>query len=775
MRIAATGVTSVRARALARRGPLSGGSARARRPWLRLVLLVSTFLLLLGFGGAVAASASAAPPSITGTVGVPLSSATADLTGMTGPVVLSIAPALPDGLTFDGGTAGTPGVAGTPEVPATADTPGIPAVPEIPAIPAVAGTGVISGTPTSALAPTAFTISATDGAVPPVTTTVDVTLTIDGTLTAPAPLSLTVGDPLDSSSRFVPHDLGAGIAYSAVSAPAWLSIASDGSIIGTPDAASPAATVDVVATDGSGARARSSFILEVLGALPTPHQSVSALVGTALTQPTVAFPAVAPGGYEIAPDVTADTGLVFEPTTGAVSGTPTKPHAAVTYSVRQRLTVGGPVSARATITVSIDAVLPSSPLTITGMVGTPLSPVAPHPVAEAIASGLVAPFAYSVAPALPDGLLLDPGTGIISGTPTAALASGRFTISVVDANGARGTGTMSASILGQLVPKVHEVTGRAGLPLLSSALTASGWTAPLRFTITPALPAGLVLSTSTGVVSGTARAVMAATSFEITGTDAKGVSGRAQLTITVTQGVLSPPVVATVIGGLKPGSIQVYFARPSLAPVNQAYEVIVSDANRQQQVASRDTASSPLLIEGLTPGATYWVVVAARATDSFERAESAPRSGRATAASVVPTSARPASTSASVAVAQRAVLAQNGLTLAQGRAARTAKRVVVKLPPTAAASRAPVARIPAGLQRRIVLTGVQLDGGLRIRIKIAGGWSMLGTRRVDAKHQLTLPAFAVARTGSYLVQITPLNGRSLYVTLMVKPRVDLGG
>jgi len=113
--------------------------------------------------------------------------------------------------------------------------------------------------------------------------------------------------------------------------------------------------------------------------------------------------------------------------------------------------------------------------------------------------------------------------------------------------------------------------------------------------------------------------------------------------------------------------------------------------------------------------------------------------------------------------------------LARGRAARTAKRVVVKLPPTAAASRAPVARIPAGLQRRIVLTGVQLDGGLRIRIKIAGGWSMLGTRRVDAKHQLTLPAFAVARTGSYLVQITPLNGRSLYVTLMVKPRVDLGG
>jgi len=119
------------------------------------------------------------------------------------------------------------------------------------------------------------------------------------------------------------------------------------------------------------------------------------------------------------------------------------------------------------------------------------------------ANGGLAPFSYQItAGALPAGLTLNPSTGNLSGTPTAA-GTFNFTVTATDAN----TFTVSnAYSLTVAVPTLtisgtlsNGVVGQA----YSQALTASGGVAPYTVTLqTGTLPAGLVLSPG-GALSGT--------------------------------------------------------------------------------------------------------------------------------------------------------------------------------------------------------------------------------------------------------------------------------
>lgn len=69
----------------------------------------------------------------------------------------------------------------------------------------------------------------------------------------------------------------------------------------------------------------------------------------------------------------------------------------------------------------------SYPTPLTGTVGTPLATLAP--------SVTGAPTAYSVSPALPAGLTLNPGTGAVSGTPTAATSQATYVITASNSGG----------------------------------------------------------------------------------------------------------------------------------------------------------------------------------------------------------------------------------------------------------------------------------------------------------------------------------------------------
>ena len=149
---------------------------------------------------------------------------------------------------------------------------------------------------------------------------------------------------------------------------------------------------------------------------------------------------------------------------------------------------------------------PAPPLTLacaagTGSKGTPYS-------SSLVASGGTAPYRFAIETGgLPPGLILDPNTGAITGTPQSA---GTYPYTAVVTDSASGT-ALSARVNCSITitTPVQPLTlacpcseGRVD-SAYSSALTASGGTTPYRFSIAAgSLPSGLRLDPATGAVTG---------------------------------------------------------------------------------------------------------------------------------------------------------------------------------------------------------------------------------------------------------------------------------
>ena len=171
------------------------------------------------------------------------------------------------------------------------------------------------------------------------------------------------------------------------------------------------------------------------------------------------------------------------------------------------------------------------------------------PLVLPAASGGTAPLVYSVS-ALPAGLAFDAATRTISGTPTAATDAAVIVIyTVIDSGGSAAVLTFNITVNEELtLDDIFDLFGSSGkiVPTASHDLAeigefvvgqrvedlvlpaASGGTAPLTYSLSPALPAGLTFDAVTRTIAGTPRAA-AETAYTYTVTDANGASASLSL------------------------------------------------------------------------------------------------------------------------------------------------------------------------------------------------------------------------------------------------------
>ena len=141
---------------------------------------------------------------------------------------------------------------------------------------------------------------------------------------------------------------------------------------------------------------------------------------------------------------------------------------------------------------------------------------------------------YSVSPALPAGLSLNSGTGIVSGTPSTVTAQASYTVTAYGAGGSTTT-ILSITVNDQPPSAFSYAIGSAaytiGMPITANDPTNSGGSV-ISYSVSPAIPAGLSLSTTTGIISGDPTALTAAANYTVTATNSGG-SATATLNIAV--------------------------------------------------------------------------------------------------------------------------------------------------------------------------------------------------------------------------------------------------
>jgi large repetitive protein len=128
---------------------------------------------------------------------------------------------------------------------------------------------------------------------------------------------------------------------------------------------------------------------------------------------------------------------------------------------------------------------------------------------------------YRVSPELPPGLLLNGRTGVISGTPTRASEAATFAITATYRGGHR----TFPLVLSVTEPPSHLSYPSPAKGTVGSALTPLG---PRiagtveHYSVTPALPAGVVLDSTSGIISGTPSVARTLAPYTITASSQAG-------------------------------------------------------------------------------------------------------------------------------------------------------------------------------------------------------------------------------------------------------------
>jgi hypothetical protein len=306
----------------------------------------------------------------------------------------------------------------------------------LPAGLALSSAGILSGTPTTSnAAGTSVTFRATDAygcqKTAVITLQVCPVVTLSPT-TLPAP---TVGSVYSQTLTAS----GGATAYTFTlangSLPSGLSLSSAGVLSGTATNTT-SATFTVQATDANVCPGTRAYTLAAIcpTITVTPTTLPDGTNGTAYSQTLTASGGTASYTWAVSSG-TLPAGLTLS-TAGVISGTPTTSNGAGT-NITFRATDTYGCQGTAIIGLQICPVITVSPTTLsTAIQGAPYSQTVSS-------SGGGGAYVYSiVSGALPAGVTIAPGTGIISGTPTTT-GTANFTVQSMDANGCPGTRALS--------------------------------------------------------------------------------------------------------------------------------------------------------------------------------------------------------------------------------------------------------------------------------------------------------------------------------------------
>ncbi|MDE1163385.1 MAG: putative Ig domain-containing protein [Acidobacteriaceae bacterium] len=299
--------------------------------------------------------------------------------------------------------------------------------------------------------------------------------------------------------------------------PAGLTLSASGLLSGMPTA-SGTFTFSVSVTD-SATTPQTIQIFETLNIVAANLAITTATVPAGLTSQPYSVTltsqyGTAPVTWALAAGSALPAGLTLS-SAGVISGTPSTAGSTI-FSVQATDSSTTPLKASATFTINIYA-----PLAIT-TASLPDGSVKNAYSQQLTSTGGQAPVTWSLTSGtLPAGLTLSPA-GLISGTPTAAVASTPLTFKATDAYSPAQTATVNLTlniVLSTLAITTTTVPSGTTGHAYSTQLTSTGGNAPITWSLATGstLPAGLTLS-STGLLSGSPTAV-STTTFTVQATD----------------------------------------------------------------------------------------------------------------------------------------------------------------------------------------------------------------------------------------------------------------
>ncbi len=304
--------------------------------------------------------------------------------------------------------------------------------------------------------------------------------------------------------------------------------AGDQTILGTPTEVQERTIFVYRAVDADGDGVELTFSLEVVEDLmPTIAEGVGGQTWTEdFTVETLVLPEGSGGNgeltYELSPELAQ--GLVFDPETRTISGTPVVPKERTRY-VYRAVDVDGDAAELTFSVMVLKDLMPSFPEAVQNQTWIQDSEIAPLdlPGAES-GNGAIS---YSIIPDLPAGLTFQAGDQTVLGTPTEVRERTLYVYRAVDADGDAVEMTFSLVVLEDLMPSFAESV-EAQIWTEDSLIeplqlpAAGGGNGALFYSLSPELPAEMSFDAKTRTISGRPTDPHDETEYTLTATDGDG-------------------------------------------------------------------------------------------------------------------------------------------------------------------------------------------------------------------------------------------------------------